>query len=57
MRFACCIACMLEAIRAAGRAAGILPQELFADGAIWVHWLPAIGWLFISARVIAKGTD
>lgn len=56
-RFCCLIACGIEAVRAAGRAMGHIPQDLFADGAVWLHWVAVISWAFVAARVAIWGTD
>jgi hypothetical protein len=56
-RIFCLIACGAEAVRAAGRAMGLVPQDLFSDSAIWAHWVPALGWAVIGLRVAVKGTE
>lgn len=56
-RFLCLMACSFEAVRAAGRATGVVPQDLFADSAIWVHWVAAVGWAGVAIRVACKGTE
>jgi hypothetical protein len=57
LRFCCCVALSAEGIRALGRAIGHLPQDLFAQSYVWVHWIPAVGYGLIALRVALKGTE
>jgi hypothetical protein len=57
MRWAAFVACIIAASEAMDKAVGIEAQVLFAPSAVWLWWVPALGWPFIGGFILWRGTD
>lgn len=51
-RFSWCVASVIVAFDCARKAAGLEPQSLFANDAIWLWWIAAFLWAVVAFRAI-----
>lgn len=57
MRVVAVVACVSVAWNAAEKAAGILPQNMFAPGALWVWWILCAGYAAAALVIFMRGAE
>lgn len=57
MRVVAVVACVSVAWNAAEKAVGILPQNMFAPGALWVWWILCAGYAAAALVIFMRGAE